>query len=187
MCKPVAGDADAFARNWRKGRMPMQHLYSSDGSGTLAAQERAEQQAAYVEHVNPIWAKLLDVLGMNVQYTHASGAELYTNDGRTILDCLSGYCVHNAGHNHPYIVTQLFAELQGQPPAMLQGNVVESAGELAQALCAYANGKVSKAFFAVPEAKGSKRSSSSLAHTQVEETSSMLRELFMGLPAARYP
>jgi ornithine--oxo-acid transaminase len=115
---------------------------------------RAEQQAPYVEHVNPVWAKLLDLLGMNVQYTHASGAELYTSDGRTILDCLSGYCVHNAGHNHPYIVTQLIAELQGQSPAMLQSNVVESAGELAQTLCAYADGKVSKAFFCSSGSEG---------------------------------
>jgi len=119
-----------------------------------AANSRVEQQASYVAHVNPIRAKLLDVLGMNVQYTHASGAELYTSDGRTILDCLSGYCVHNAGHNHPYVITQLIAELQGESPAMLQSNVVESAGELAQTLCAYADGKVSKAFFCSSGSEG---------------------------------
>lgn len=119
-----------------------------------AANSRVEQQASYVAHVNPIRAKLLDVLGMNVQYTHASGAELYTSDGRTILDCLSGYCVHNAGHNHPYVITQLVTELQGQSPAMLQSNVVESAGELAQTLCAYADGKVSKAFFCSSGSEG---------------------------------
>jgi ornithine--oxo-acid transaminase len=120
----------------------------------VAAVTRAEQQASYVDHVNPIWVKLLDVLGMNVQYTHASGAELFTRDGRTILDCLSGYCVHNTGHNHPYIVAQLIAELQGQSPAMLQSNVVESAGELAQTLCAYSNGRVSKAFFCSSGSEG---------------------------------
>jgi ornithine--oxo-acid transaminase len=115
---------------------------------------RAEEQAAYVEHVNPTWVKLLDILGMNVQYTHASGAELFTTDGRTILDCLSGYCVHNTGHNHPYIVTQLISELQAQSPAMLQSNVVESAGILAQTLCAYAGGKVTKAFFCSSGSEG---------------------------------
>jgi ornithine--oxo-acid transaminase len=120
----------------------------------LVGAVRAEQQASYVEHVNPIWAKLLDVLGMNVQYAHASGAELFTTDGRTILDCLSGYCVHNTGHNHPYIVTQLIAEVQDRPPAMLQSNVVESAGLLAQTLCAYAGGKVSKAFFCSSGSEG---------------------------------
>jgi ornithine--oxo-acid transaminase len=132
--------------------MSIQIVYESHEE--VAAISRAEQQAPYVEHVNPIWAKLLDVLGMNVQYTHASGAELFTSDGRTILDCLSGYCVHNTGHNHPYIVTQLIAELQGQSPAMLQSNVVETAGALAQTLCAYADGKVSKAFFCSSGSEG---------------------------------
>jgi ornithine--oxo-acid transaminase len=132
--------------------MPMQ--VAPERHQEVAAISRAEQQASYVAHVNPIWAKLLDVLGMNVQYTHASGAELFTADDRTILDCLSGYCVHNAGHNHPYIITQLIAELQGQSPAMLQSNVVESAGVLAQTLCAYADGKVSKAFFCSSGSEG---------------------------------
>jgi 4-aminobutyrate aminotransferase-like enzyme len=83
--------------------MPMQLVL--ENREKVAAKSSAEQ-ALYVEHVNPIWVKLLDVLGMNVQYTHASGAELFTSDGRTILDCLSGYCVHNIGHNHPYIISQ---------------------------------------------------------------------------------
>ena len=66
-------------------------------------------QALYRQHVNPMWVKLLDVLGMNVRYIRASGAELYTDDGRTILDCLSGYCVHNVGHNHPSIVAEVMS------------------------------------------------------------------------------
>jgi ornithine--oxo-acid transaminase len=131
--------------------MPMQLVL--ENREKVAAKSSAEQ-ALYVEHVNPIWVKLLDVLGMNVQYTHASGAELFTSDGRTILDCLSGYCVHNIGHNHPYIISQLVAELQSQSPAMLQSNVVESAGSLAQTLCGYADGKVSKAFFCSSGSEG---------------------------------
>jgi ornithine--oxo-acid transaminase len=135
-----------------KKQMPIPLV--SESPEEVAAMSRTEQQAAYVEHVNPTWVKLLDVLGMNVQYTRASGAELFTIDGRTIIDCLSGYCVHNTGHNHPYIVAELIAELQGQSPAMLQSNVVESAGILAQTLCAYAGGKVSKAFFCSSGSEG---------------------------------
>ena len=101
----------------------------------------------YRQYVNPTWAKLLDVLGMNVRYARSNGAELYTEDGRMILDCLSGHCVHNAGHNHPDIVAALMAELQSQTPTMLQANAAESAGELASQLCERAGGKVSKAFF----------------------------------------
>ena len=113
-----------------------------------------DEKELYTRHVNPVWVKLLDVLGMNVQYTRSSGAELYTQDGRTILDCLSGYSVHNTGHNHPHIVAALMAELQSQSPAMVQSNVVESAGKLAYSLCQRAGGKISKAFFCSSGSEG---------------------------------
>lgn len=111
-------------------------------------------QMSYSEHVNPIWVKLLDVLGLNVPYTRCVGAELHTADGRIILDCLSGYCVHNIGHNHPHVVAELVAELQRQSPAMLQSNVVEEAGALARTLCDHAGGKVSKVFFCSSGSEG---------------------------------
>jgi len=114
----------------------------------------AEDQRSYAKHVNPIWVKLLDALGMNVAYTHCSGSELYTGDGRTILDCLSGYCVHNVGHNHPFVVAELVSELQSQSPAMLQSNVVMEAGALARTLCENAGGKVSKVFFCSSGSEG---------------------------------
>ena len=63
--------------------------------------------ASYRNYVNPQWARLLDVLQMNVQYTRCEGVELHTAGGRRILDFLSGYCVHNTGHNHPSILAAL--------------------------------------------------------------------------------
>jgi ornithine--oxo-acid transaminase len=119
-----------------------------------AASSSDEDRRSYAQHVNPIWVKLLDALRMNVQYTHCSGADLYTEDGRSILDCLSGYCVHNVGHNHPHVVSQLIAELQSQSTAMIQSNVVEKAGALAQILCRQAGGKVSKVFFCSSGSEG---------------------------------
>jgi 4-aminobutyrate aminotransferase-like enzyme len=88
-----------------------------------------------------MWVKLLDALGMNVQYTHCRGSELYTADGRTILDCLTGNCVHNVGHNHPFVIAELVTELQSQSPSMLQSSVVKEAGELARTLCENASGQ----------------------------------------------
>jgi len=49
----------------------------------------------YISHVNPQWERLLDLLEMNVEYETCLGTELFTADGRRILDFLSGYCVHN--------------------------------------------------------------------------------------------
>ena len=58
----------------------------------------------YREHVNPQWVRLLELLEMNVRYQRCVGAELFTAEGRRIVDFLSGYCVHNVGHNHPDVV-----------------------------------------------------------------------------------
>ena len=103
--------------------------------------------ALYGNHVNPQWVRLLDVLQMNVRYEHCSGAELFTTDGRRILDFLSGYCVHNTGHNHPAIIEAIQKELERQGPAMLQSHVPELAGELAGRLCALAGARLQKAYF----------------------------------------
>ncbi|MFN8008326.1 MAG: aminotransferase class III-fold pyridoxal phosphate-dependent enzyme [Terriglobia bacterium] len=102
---------------------------------------------SYAHHVNPQWARLLDLLQMNTQYARCSGAELFTSDGRRILDFLSGYCVHNAGHNHPHIIAAIKDELDQYGPTMLQSHVSDLAGELASRLCARAAGRLNKVFF----------------------------------------
>jgi ornithine--oxo-acid transaminase len=84
---------------------------------------------------------------MNVRYERCSGAELFSDDGRRFLDFLSGYCVHNTGHNHPSIVRALQQELENSGPAMLQSHVPELAGELAARLVKLAGGRLKKVFF----------------------------------------
>jgi len=101
----------------------------------------------YAEYVNREWVRLLDLLQMNVRYERCVGAELFTSDGRRIVDFLSGYCVHNIGHNHPHVVRALQQELQRNGPGMIQTHVSELAGELAQKLCSRAGGKLSRVFF----------------------------------------
>jgi ornithine--oxo-acid transaminase len=108
----------------------------------------------YTENVNPQWVRLLDLLGMNVRYRRCQGAELYAEDGTRYLDFLSGYCVHNTGHNHLYIVHALKEELDRSGPAMLQSHVPELAGELGQRLCALAGGRMKKAFFCSSGSEG---------------------------------
>ena len=114
----------------------------------------ASADALYTNHVNPQWVRLLNLLQMNVRYERCLGAELFTTDGRRILDFLSGYCVHNAGHNHPDVVAALQRELAGCGPAMLQSNVPELAGELAERLCARAGGRLTKASFCSSGSEG---------------------------------
>jgi ornithine--oxo-acid transaminase len=111
-------------------------------------------ESLYASYVNPNWVRLLDVLGMNVEYTRCAGSELLTADARRIVDFNAGYCVHNVGHNHPRIVRALRDELERSGPAMLQGHVPELAGELARRLCVLAGGRLRKTFFASSGSEG---------------------------------
>jgi len=114
----------------------------------------AVSTSAYEEYVNPQWVALLNLLDMNVEYERCAGTELFTRDGRRILDFLSGYCVHNTGHNHPYIVQALKDELDKSGPAMLQSHVPEIAGQLAQRLCKLAGGGLRKVYFGSSGSEG---------------------------------
>ena len=109
---------------------------------------------SYRQHVNPQWVRLLDVLQMNVRYARCQGAELFAEDGRRFVDFLSGYCVHNAGHNHPAVVEALKEELDRNGPAMLQSHVPELAGDLAEELTRRAGGCLKKVFFCSSGSEG---------------------------------
>lgn len=108
----------------------------------------------YGSHVNPQWVRLLEIMQMNVRYDRCTGVELHTAAGERILDFLSGYCVHNTGHNHPAIIEALKDELDRSGPAMLQSHVPELAGELAAQLCERAGGRLNKAFFCSSGSEG---------------------------------
>lgn len=118
----------------------------------LEQSERASER--YSRRVNPEWVRLLNLLQMNVRYERCGGVELLTDDGRSILDFLSGYCVHNVGHNHPDVVRALQDELARCGPAMIQTHVADLAGELAEKLCERAGGRLTKAFFASSGSEG---------------------------------
>ena len=94
------------------------------------------------------------MLQMNVPYIRCEGAELFRADGQQVLDFLSGYCVHNSGHNHPSIIAALKEELDRSGPVMLQSNVPELAGELACRLCESAGGRFSKTHFTSSGSEG---------------------------------
>jgi ornithine--oxo-acid transaminase len=123
----------------------------SPGGSTATASNTTSN---YREYVNPQWVALLNLLGMNVEYERCLGCELFTKDGRRVLDFLSGYCVHNTGHNHPYIIQALKDEMDRCGPAMLQSHVPEIAGDLARRLCELAGGQLEKVCFGSSGSEG---------------------------------
>ena len=91
---------------------------------------------------------------MNVEFVQCEGSQLFRSNGTRVLDFLSGYCVHNTGHNHPRIIAALKEELDRSGPVMLQSNVPELAGELAERLCDSAGGRLKKAHFTSSGSEG---------------------------------
>lgn len=120
----------------------------------LQIEQRTSASQLYAERVNPEWVRLLNLLEMNLRYERCIGAELFTSDGRCILDFLSGYCVHNVGHNHPEVVQALQDELGRCGPTMIQTHVSDLAGELAGKLCVRAGGRLRRAFFCSSGSEG---------------------------------
>jgi ornithine--oxo-acid transaminase len=130
------------------------HSESASVGETSTTTSGGSADSAYRRFVNPEWVRLLELLGMNVKYRRCLGTELLTEDGRVVLDFLSGYCVHNTGHNHPYIVQALMEELSAGGPAMLQSHVVYSAGTLAERLTSLAGGNLTKVHFCSSGSEG---------------------------------
>lgn len=80
-------------------------------------------ESLYRKYVNPEWARLITVLGLNKSFVRSLGTELFTDDNQVYLDFLAGYGVYNIGHNHPYVAQELIRELQSQRPSMLQSHI----------------------------------------------------------------
>jgi ornithine--oxo-acid transaminase len=121
---------------------------------SISTVHASEDRRLYEKHANPQWARLLEVLQMNATYHRCVGSELQTSDGRRILDFNSGYCVHNAGHNHPAIKQAIKEEIDRDGPAMLQSHISDLAGALAERLCDRAGGRLNKVFFASSGSEG---------------------------------
>ncbi|NWH09395.1 MAG: aspartate aminotransferase family protein [Alphaproteobacteria bacterium] len=59
----------------------------------------------YAQHLNKYMLQLFDILGLkDLDIKGAQGAEIWLNDGRTLLDFSGGLGVLGLGHNHPRII-----------------------------------------------------------------------------------
>lgn len=103
--------------------------------------------ALYSKHVNRQWVKFLSLLDMNAHYVRCLGSKLYTADGTCYTDFLSGYCVQNVGHNHPFIAEAIRDELERQAPLILQSLVSPHAACLAEKLTNLAGGSLDCVYF----------------------------------------
>lgn len=92
------------------------------------------------EHVNPALAKVLKIIGYDVNYTRGQGAYLYDDQGQRYIDCLGGYAVFNCGRNHPTIRQALKQAMDLDLPNLVKMGTPRLSGLLAQQLIAAASG-----------------------------------------------
>ena len=107
----------------------------------------------YARYVNPQWVALLNLLDMNVEYDRCIGCELFTKDGRRILDYLSGYCVHNAGHNHPDIIEAVRPSRQTRSRDVAKP-CPRDRRRAGERLCKLAGGGLAKVYFGSSGSEG---------------------------------
>lgn len=93
-----------------------------------------ENYDLHAKYINPTWARVTRLIGYDKVYARAEGCYLYDAEGRRYLDCVSGFCVSNLGHNHPAVRQALARALQETLPNLVQLDCPLLSGLLAEAL-----------------------------------------------------
>jgi ornithine--oxo-acid transaminase len=100
----------------------------------LFRQRLGENSKLHARYINPAWVQSLQLIGYDRIFTRAEGCHLWDKDGRRYLDCVSGFCVSNVGHNHP-VVRRALADVLGESlPNLIQLDIPLLPGLLAEAL-----------------------------------------------------
>ncbi|MEW6237276.1 MAG: aspartate aminotransferase family protein [Candidatus Omnitrophota bacterium] len=97
-------------------------------------------RALHEAHVNPMLARVLEMIGFQHEYVRGSGCYLTTLDGREIFDGLSGYGVFGMGRNHPAIRQAIHQALDMDLPNLAQMDCALLSGLLAKKLISLAPG-----------------------------------------------
>lgn len=106
------------------------------------------------EHVNPSFAKVLKLIGFDVNYARGQGAYLWDQQGNRYIDCLAGYGTFGCGRNHPVIRDALKQAMDLDLPNLIKMGVPKLSGLLARELLALAPGGMERVFFTNSGAEG---------------------------------
>ena len=113
----------------------------------LIASARANARESYVGHMNPAFAKLLDVIGFDRTYVRGEGQYLWDAQDNRVLDCLAGYGALALGRGHPVLVDAIAQCLALAPPAWVRWELNPLAAEAARRLTLQCGGSVERVFF----------------------------------------
>jgi ornithine--oxo-acid transaminase len=99
------------------------------------------------QYINPAFAKVLRILGFDVNYTRGQGAYLWDDKGNRYIDCLGGYGVFNCGRNHPVIRQALHDAMDLDLPNLIKMGQAKLSGMLARELVKTAPPGLEMVFF----------------------------------------
>lgn len=98
-------------------------------------------------HLNPRFADLLRLLGLDRRFVAARGAHLFDDRGERYLDAVGGFACLSLGRNHPTLVDAVRQALDLQPPALVQFEVPPLAVALADRLKVALDRRDDRVFF----------------------------------------
>ena len=106
------------------------------------------------QYVNPSFARVLKILGYDVNYVRGSGAYLWDDQGNRYIDCISGFGVFACGRNHPTIRKALRQAMELDLPNLVKFGPPRLSGMLAQQLVKMAPGELDTVYFCNSGAEG---------------------------------
>lgn len=99
------------------------------------------------QHINPQFAKVLHIIGFDVNYVRGQGQYLWDDKGDRYIDCLSGYGVFACGRGHPTIKKALHDAMDLDLPNLIKMGPYRLSGLLAKELTAIAPPGLDTVFF----------------------------------------
>ncbi len=113
----------------------------------LIASARENARESHFGHMNPAFAKLVELIGVDRSYVRGEGQYLWDAQGNRILDCLAGYGALALGRAHPVVVDAISQCLTLAPPAWVRWELNPLAAEAARRLKLQCGGGVDRVFF----------------------------------------
>ncbi|MEE9222494.1 MAG: aspartate aminotransferase family protein, partial [Nitrosomonadaceae bacterium] len=68
---------------------------------TILAETRGKNFDLFEKYVNPVFVKVLRIIGFNRSWVRGEGAYLWDENGTRYLDFLANWGVFNFGRGHP--------------------------------------------------------------------------------------
>ncbi len=113
----------------------------------LMAERGTEGLDLIDRHINPVFAKVLRVLGYDIRYVKGQGQYLWDAAGNRYLDCLAGFGTFAVGRNHPEVRRVLKQAMDMDLPNLPKFGPTALSGLLAEKLIQLAPGDLDTVFF----------------------------------------